>query len=85
MILPTKRISAARSLLGIGAELLRLLEEPKTVSRLWDDFKKAPIALDVSPDFESVVLALDLLFALGAIDYRQGRISRGQPRVGAES
>ena len=39
MILPTKRITAERALLGIGAEVLRLLEEPKTVSRLWNEYK----------------------------------------------
>ena len=65
--------------MGVGAELLRLLGEPKTVSRLWDDFKKAPLRLAGPPSFESVVLALDLLFALGALEYQEGRLSRTRP------
>jgi len=75
VILPTKRIAARRSLLGVGGELLRLLDEPKTVSRLWDDFKRLP-HLAGPPNFETVVLGLDLLFAMGAVEYSQGRIVR---------
>lgn len=80
MILPTKRIGTSRSLLGVGAALLGLLDEPKTVSRLWDEFKKAPrVSSDGrAPSFESVVLGLDLLFAMKAIEYGHGRISRAR-------
>ena len=81
MILPTKRIGANRSLLGVGGEILRLLNEPKTVSRLWDDYKKATHVFG-PPNFEAVVLGLDLLFAIGALEYSQGRIVRTEaPQV----
>jgi hypothetical protein len=80
VILPTKRISAGRSLLGVGAELLLLLDEPKTISRLWDDFKREPLRRASPPSFESVVLALDLLFALGALEHHQGRLTRTRRR-----
>lgn len=40
MILPTKHLREDRALIAIGAELLRLLDEPKTVSRLWDELKR---------------------------------------------
>ena len=33
MILPTKRLSVERALLSMGAEILRLLDEPKTRRR----------------------------------------------------
>lgn len=39
MILPTKGISPSKALLSIGAGILRELDEPKTVSRLWCDFR----------------------------------------------
>ncbi len=39
MILPTKGIQADRALLAVGADILRLLDEPKTVSRLWDEMR----------------------------------------------
>lgn len=41
MILPTKRLSEQRSLLGMGALILRQLKAPKDVSRLWEDVKRA--------------------------------------------
>lgn len=40
MILPTKHLREDRTLLAIGADVLRLLGESKTVSRLWDDFQR---------------------------------------------
>ena len=40
MILPSKHLSEDRALVTIGAEVLGLLREPKTVSRLWTDLKK---------------------------------------------
>ena len=35
MILPTKGLALDRALLSVGAEVLRRLDRPKTVSRLW--------------------------------------------------
>jgi hypothetical protein len=37
MILPTKRLGIERAMLTVGAEILELLTEPKTVSRLWEE------------------------------------------------
>jgi len=41
MILPTKHLREDRALIAIGAEILGLLNESKTVSRLWDDLKRS--------------------------------------------
>jgi hypothetical protein len=78
MILPTKRLGQDRSLLYIGAEVLRLLSEPKTVSRLWQDLQKARSARSESASltYDWFVLALDLLFLLNAIKYDRGRIEK---------
>lgn len=43
MILPTKHLQEDRALIAIGAELLKLLDEPKTVSRLWDELKRTRV------------------------------------------
>lgn len=77
MILPTKRITEGRSLLGIGGRALLLLNRPKTVSRLWHDFGQQEIS-DDDPiiTFDWFVLALDLLFALGALQLDKGRLVR---------
>ena len=78
MILPTKHLPQERALLAVGAEILRLLDEPKTVSRLWDELKKARTSEPVSSalTYDWVVLAIDLLFAVKAIDIERGRIRK---------
>ena len=75
MILPTKGISSDKALLSIGALILRDLDEPKTVSRLWADLRRVeegPLELT----FDWFVLALDLLYLMGTLDYLDGRIIR---------
>ena len=39
MILPTKHSGYDRSLLVMGAKVIQILIEPKTVSRIWDEIK----------------------------------------------
>jgi hypothetical protein len=72
VILPTKHISASRSLIGQGGYILALLDEREhTVSSLWEAFLDTPdIRLEVT--FDWFVLALDLLYALGAIELDRG-------------
>lgn len=83
MILPTKGIQADRALLAVGADILRLLDEPKTVSRLWDEMRahrsKQPVPSTLS--FDWFVLALDLLHAIGAVEMEQGRLIRSATSV----
>lgn len=81
MILPTKHLPQERALLAVGAEVLRLLNEPKTVSRLWDELKKARVSQPVSSalTYDWFVLALDLLFTVKAIDIERGRIRKAVP------
>ena len=79
MILPTKHIRPERALLTIGAEILATLRGPMTVSRVWDGVRRrrgettehAPISYDW------FVLALDLLFALGAVELEDGLLRKG--------
>lgn len=78
MILPTKRITQDRSLLGIGAEILTLLDEPKTISRLWDEFKgrrihKKSVSAVI---YDWFILALDVLYMLNAIRLEKGLLRR---------
>ncbi len=75
MILPTKGVPPSRALVTLGADILRLLTEAKTISRLWEDFRKAkPIVANVT--FDWFVLSLDLLFLMGAVDFDRGRVRR---------
>jgi len=77
MILPTKRLSDDRALLTVGAEVLRLLDEPKTVSRAWEDLKQVRASSYREPlAYDWFVLALDLLYTLKAVEFERGKLSR---------
>jgi hypothetical protein len=72
LILPTKHIPPQRSLVGVGALVLRHLERPQTVTNLWDRVRRDHDA----PTFERFVLALDLLYAIGAVGLNEGLLRK---------
>jgi len=78
MILPSKHLSQGRALLTVGATILRRLAHPATISALWEvmlhpaDKQKEPVHLR----YDAFVLALDLLFLVGAIELREGLLHR---------
>ena len=72
MILPTKHIPTSHSLLGVGARILTAIESPKTLVALWDQLREQP---EVGT-FARLVLALDLLYTMNAIDLVDGLITR---------
>lgn len=78
MLLPTKRLPVERSLIVVGSRILRLLDEPKTVSRVWEEMNRPRPEYDNSTQltFDWFVLGLDFLYAIQAIDIDQGRIRR---------
>ena len=79
MILPSKHLSQDRALLTVGAAILRHLKHPVTVSALWEQMphsagdQKAPPPLR----YDGFVLALDLLFLIGAVELRDGLLVQG--------
>ena len=75
MILPTKHLSQERALLTAGAKLLSLLTYPKTVSSLWEDVMSSS-GSHPSIRYERFVLALDLLYLIGAIELKKGLLSK---------
>lgn len=78
MILPTKHIRPERALLTLGAEILGCLGRPKTVSRLWDDVRSGRVTGDIrlGVSYDWFILALDLLFMLGALEFENGLVRR---------
>ncbi|MBU1627129.1 hypothetical protein KKB18_07140 [bacterium] len=72
MILPTKHIKISNSLLNVGATLLRYIEEPQTVTSLWNETRILP---EINT-FERFTLGLDFLFILGIIDFKDGLLRR---------
>lgn len=73
MILPTKRISADKALVGLGARVLRQLLHPQTVSRLWEGVQRDSGA---GVPYDWFVLSLDMLFLIGALEYHDGRLMK---------
>ncbi len=77
MILPTKHITQDRALLTIGSHILKRLDKQKTVSALWEETNAKSNArhnANQSISYDWFVLALDLLFAIEAIDINEGLI-----------
>lgn len=72
MILPTKHIPTAHSLLGVAALVLSSLERPRTLTALWDRLRAEPRV----GTFGRLILALDLLYTVGAVDYDGGLLRR---------
>lgn len=81
MILPTKHIQPERALLAIGGDVLGCLREPMTVSRLWDSLRvrRGAPSQPTPINYDWFILALDLLYAIGAINFERGLIRRTAP------
>jgi len=74
MILPTKHISVEHSVLGAGAAVLENLHSPQTVTALWERVRRDS---EVTV-YWRYVLALDLLYSIGAIDFADGLVVRSE-------
>lgn len=72
MILPTKHIKLSNSLLNVGAEILKQLEEVQTVTLLWNKTR----TVSHIKTFERFTLGLDFLFIIGLIDFQDGLLRR---------
>ena len=75
MILPSKHIASERALLQVGARLLQLLDQDQTVSSLWAKTQNSD-AEGPAIGYFTFVLALDLLFMLGAVTLQSGMLVR---------
>ena len=80
MIFPTKHLPAERALLGVGAEILRALVQPRTMANLWDDMRSHRSADSKWPvlDYRWFVLAIDLLYIIGAVELKRGLLRKAQ-------
>lgn len=69
MILPTKHLPLDKSAIGSAAILLRSFAAGLTVSELWER-----VSADGIATFDQFVMGLTLLYALGILDHRNGRL-----------
>jgi hypothetical protein len=72
MILPTKHVKISQSIVGLGAEVLRVLGDEQTLTRLWEGLRSTADKVT----FERFILALDFLFLLGCIEMTDGVLRR---------
>jgi hypothetical protein len=72
MILPSKHISLSESLLGLGGIVLQIImRKPCSLEYIWQEYSKINNNREIFPayhSFDNVVLAVDLLFMIGAIN-----------------
>jgi hypothetical protein len=73
-LLPNKYVRVRGSLIGVGARLLAHLDKPRSVSDLWTRMKDQDDALP----YDQFVFALDLIYALAAVDLHQGLVVRAR-------
>lgn len=72
MILPTKHVREEDTMLGVGAVILQSLTAPRTTNQLWQHLRTdASVAT-----YERFILALVLLYVLGAVHFSDGRIRK---------
>jgi hypothetical protein len=76
VILPGKHISADRSLVVIGGDILAVLAGSSTVSEIWDAVRAARASRTRATPltYDWFVLALTFLFAISAVRFEGGRI-----------
>ena len=79
MILPGKHLKQDRALLGIGSDILSVLEQELTVSELWQRVQSSRSSAARPISFDWFVLSLSFLYAIGAVRYERGVV-----KVGAE-
>jgi hypothetical protein len=79
MVLPDKHIRFSESLLGLGALVLESLDVPKSIDALWNELhpQMESGAFPARHTFDNLVLAADLLYAVGTVTLnRNGRLVR---------
>ena len=77
MLMPTKHIKTENALIGVGAELLAILDKEKTASRLFLDLQEARRKNDLATiHFDWFMLAVDFLFTIGAVRFESGLIKK---------
>lgn len=78
MIVPTKGVNSKRALITVGGEIVDALEQPMTVSSLWNVIRdKHDQSADTKIGFDWYVLTLDMLFSLGVVDFgKSGLLTR---------
>ena len=74
MILPSKHLAQNRAIIGVGASILAQLNEPSSISELWNKTRATQALRPNEPpiSFDWFILALSFLYAITAIEMADG-------------
>jgi len=78
MLLPTKHINFAESIIGLGSYVLNSLSKPKTVDELWEQYNKDFNAgvYTAKSSFDKLILAVVFLYSIDAIKEKDGVLGK---------
>lgn len=77
MLMPTKHIKTENALVGIGADVLTLLDRDKTVSTLFRDVQKWRRENGMATiHFDWFLLSLDFLYSVGVLRFEAGVLKK---------
>jgi hypothetical protein len=78
MLLPDKHVTLAESILGLGAFVLQQLDRPRSVDQIYQRMIKAreDRTFPAFHDFDSLILAISFLYAIGAIESNPSGVIR---------
>lgn len=74
MILPGKHLRHDRAMLGVGAEILARLDQPRSVSELWEHVRATRRPNTTPLTFDWFVLSLSFLYAISAVEDASGLV-----------
>jgi hypothetical protein len=74
MILPGKHLRHNRAMLSVGAEILARLDQPRSVSELWEQVRALRASDTASLTFDWFILSLSFLYAISAVEDSLGLI-----------
>lgn len=87
MILPAKHIGVAESLFGLGGFILSIMDTPMTLDNIWKEYSKVNNTkkFPAYHGFDNVVLAVNYLYCIGAVDYDQvGKLYNANNRTNSK-
>ncbi|VFN06676.1 MAG: hypothetical protein BECKG1743F_GA0114225_112722 [Candidatus Kentron sp. G] len=71
-LLPHKHVRFSESIIALAGLVRNILVEPRTIDELWSDVTRSSALWPTKPSFTYLVLAVDVLFAIGQIEAAPG-------------
>jgi len=78
MLVPAKHISFSESLLGLGSYLLKILNKPKSIDEIWNEFQDdiENNNYPVNHSLDNLMLSIIFLYSINSICEINGKIQK---------